>query len=101
MKVGEQWARLKGCQEFASDCYVSNDASRAGHGRLGFLTNERVLTFRKQLEERPRGAIDFIGVVAFEISTAVAVELVSDGAAGGIAVFLGTTREDRNSEGRA
>jgi molybdopterin synthase catalytic subunit/ribosomal protein S18 acetylase RimI-like enzyme len=101
VKAGEQWARSKGCMEFASDCYMSNDTSRAGHGRLGFLTNERALTFRKQLEERPQGAVDFIGVVPFEISTAVAVELVSDGAAGGIAVFLGTTREDRNSEGRA
>lgn len=100
VKAGEEWARSKGCKEFASDLLVKNDVSRAAHGRLGFLGNERVLTFRKGLEERPRGAVDFIGVVPFEISTTVAVELVSDAAAGGVAVFLGTTRGDRNSEGR-
>jgi molybdopterin synthase catalytic subunit/GNAT superfamily N-acetyltransferase len=101
VKAGEGWARSKGCTEFASDCRLSNDTSRAAHGRLGFLTNERAFTFRKQLEEQPNGAVDFIGVVPFEISTTVAVELVSDGAAGGIAVFLGTTREDRDAQGRA
>jgi molybdopterin synthase catalytic subunit/molybdopterin converting factor small subunit/GNAT superfamily N-acetyltransferase len=101
VKAGEQWARSRGCKEFGSDCYVSNDLSRAAHGRLAFSVNERVLTFRKQLEERSRGAADFIGVVPFEILTGVAVELVSDGAAGGIAVFLGTTREDRDSQGKA
>ena len=43
---------------------------------------------------------DWIEITADSLESAAAVAFVSDGAAGGIAVFAGTTRAERSSEGR-
>jgi molybdopterin synthase catalytic subunit len=43
---------------------------------------------------------DWIDILATPLDVAAAARFVSDGAAGGIDVFLGTTREERSADGR-
>ena len=45
----EQWAREKGCSEFASDCELSNTDSLRFHLALGFTEANRVICFTKAL----------------------------------------------------
>ena len=45
----EQWAREKGCREFASDCELSNAASLNFHLQIGFQEQNRIICFKKML----------------------------------------------------
>jgi len=45
----EQWARARGCTEFASDCELENDASLAFHLKAGFTEANRIICFTKEL----------------------------------------------------
>ena len=45
----EQWAREKGCSEFASDCELTNTASLRFHLSVGFQEANRIICFRKTL----------------------------------------------------
>ena len=45
----EQWAREKGCSEFASDCELSNTDSLRFHLQIGFEEQNRIICFRKKL----------------------------------------------------
>jgi len=45
----ERWALARGCQEFASDALLENEASHRMHRGLGFVETERVVYFRKDL----------------------------------------------------
>lgn len=45
----ESWAVEKGCQEFASDCELANEASYTFHLRHGFREANRVICFCKKL----------------------------------------------------
>ncbi len=45
----EQWAREKGCKEFASDCELSNTASLNFHLQIGFTEQNRIICFKKDL----------------------------------------------------
>ena len=45
----EQWARKKGCSEFASDCELGNDESLRFHLAAGFQEANRLICFRKSL----------------------------------------------------
>lgn len=45
----EQWAREKGCSEFASDCELTNTASLRFHLGIGFQEENRIICFRKTL----------------------------------------------------
>ncbi len=47
----QNWAKSKGCKEFASDCEISNDASVKLHQRLGFSEVSRLVHFAKKLED--------------------------------------------------
>jgi molybdopterin synthase catalytic subunit/GNAT superfamily N-acetyltransferase len=94
VKAAEQWAASRGCSEFASDCRVKNHVSRQAHGQLGFEEIEPVFSFRKPLAQSVSRASDFLGVVPYELHAGSIVQLVSDPAAGGIDVFLGTTRAE-------
>ena len=47
----EDWAREKGCAEFASDCELGNEASRNFHLGAGFLEANRIICFVKRLGE--------------------------------------------------
>lgn len=45
----EEWAKSKGCSEFASDCEINNTESLEFHLRLGFEEANRIICFKKKL----------------------------------------------------
>lgn len=45
----EDWAKSKGCREFASDCELANVDSLQMHGKLGFHEANRIVCFTKKL----------------------------------------------------
>lgn len=45
----EQWAREKGCSEFASDCELCNTSSLCFHLSIGFEEQNRIICFKKKL----------------------------------------------------
>jgi len=45
----ENWAKEKGCREFASDCQLSNSMSLAFHLKVGFEEANRIICFTKKL----------------------------------------------------
>lgn len=45
----EQWAKGKGCAEFASDCELDNSDSLAFHLSVGFTEANRIICFTKKL----------------------------------------------------
>ena len=45
----QDWARAKGCAEFASDCELGNDASLRFHLKMGFAEANRIICFTKAL----------------------------------------------------
>lgn len=45
----ENWAREKGCKEFASDCEIDNIVSLQFHNATGFAEANRVICFTKKL----------------------------------------------------
>ena len=49
IRVAEQWAREKGCQEIASDTWLDNDASIQAHLKMGYYEVDRLVHFVKRL----------------------------------------------------
>ena len=49
LKACEDWAREKGCTEFASDCELDNAESLSFHLALGFEEANRIICFKKDL----------------------------------------------------
>ncbi|MEO4055151.1 aminoglycoside 6'-N-acetyltransferase [Solibacillus sp. CAU 1738] len=49
VKNCEKWAKIKDCQEFASDCELENNESLAMHLKLGFTEANRIICFKKTL----------------------------------------------------
>lgn len=49
VQVCEEWAREKGCTEFASDCELTNKESLAFHNKVGFQEANRIICFTKKL----------------------------------------------------
>ncbi|AIF42890.1 aminoglycoside 6'-N-acetyltransferase [Virgibacillus sp. SK37] len=45
----EEWAKEKGCREFASDCELENVESLVMHQKLGFGEANRIICFKKDL----------------------------------------------------
>ena len=45
----EQWAKNKGCLEFASDCELDNNQSLKFHLGIGFKEENRIICFKKNL----------------------------------------------------
>jgi aminoglycoside 6'-N-acetyltransferase I len=45
----EDWAKRRGCREFASDVLLDNTGSQTMHRALGFEETERVVYYRKTL----------------------------------------------------
>lgn len=45
----EQWAREQGCEEFASDCELTNTESQAFHQAVGFREANRIVAYVRQL----------------------------------------------------
>jgi aminoglycoside 6'-N-acetyltransferase I len=49
VKAAEDWARVRGCSEMASDCLLENLTSFRAHLALGYEEVERLIHFRKDL----------------------------------------------------
>jgi aminoglycoside 6'-N-acetyltransferase I len=49
VSAAEDWARRRGCREFASDTTLDNLDSAAAHAALGFEEVEQIRCFRKAL----------------------------------------------------
>lgn len=45
----EEWAKTKGCKEFASDCELNNTESLKFHLQVGFEEVNRIICFKKNL----------------------------------------------------
>lgn len=46
----QDWARARGCREFASDCELDNKVSQAFHRGVGFTEANRIVCYVKRLE---------------------------------------------------
>jgi molybdopterin synthase catalytic subunit len=101
VSAAEDWARDRGCSEFASDRREENLISRAAHEALGFRHTDRCALLHKELVDTVRPATDFIGIVDFELDAGSITQLVAAEDAGGIAIFLGTTRAEISPAGTA
>jgi molybdopterin synthase catalytic subunit/predicted N-acetyltransferase YhbS len=103
VRAAEEWARARGCTEMASDCLGWNHVSFTAHQHLGYATAEREITFHKAIDgadpSSPHG-FDWVALSPHDLCAAAAVRFVSDGVAGGIAVFLGTTRAENSASGQ-
>lgn len=49
VNICEEWAKKKGCREFASDCELENVESLVMHLKLGFGETNRIICFKKDL----------------------------------------------------
>ena len=49
VRIAEQWAREKGCEEMASDAEIGNDLSLSAHQALGYSETSRLIHLRKEL----------------------------------------------------
>ena len=49
LKECENWAREKGCSEFASDCELKNDLSLEFYLKMGFSETNKIICFKKQI----------------------------------------------------
>jgi aminoglycoside 6'-N-acetyltransferase I len=49
IEAAEEWSRLKGCREMASDAVLDNELSHHAHRALGFEVVNRCVYFRKRL----------------------------------------------------
>lgn len=49
LRACENWAKEKGCREFASDCELDNTQSLKFHLRVGFEEANRIICFTKKL----------------------------------------------------
>jgi aminoglycoside 6'-N-acetyltransferase I len=52
MAAAEEWARSVGARELASDTWLDNEPSQLAHEALGFDVVDRVVNYKKSLEER-------------------------------------------------
>lgn len=49
VRIAEQWAREKGCEEMASDAEIDNGLSLSAHRGLGYIETSRLVHLRKDL----------------------------------------------------
>jgi aminoglycoside 6'-N-acetyltransferase I len=49
LKYGENWAKMKGCHEFASDTELRNKLSQKVHKKLGFIAANKIVCFIKKI----------------------------------------------------
>jgi aminoglycoside 6'-N-acetyltransferase I len=49
VEAAEDWARLKGCRQMASDAELWNSVSHQAHGALDYQVTARLVLFKKEL----------------------------------------------------
>ena len=50
LKSCEEWAKKRGCTEFASDCELTNTLSQDVHEKLGFTKTNVIVCYKKVLK---------------------------------------------------
>jgi aminoglycoside 6'-N-acetyltransferase I len=55
IRAAETWARDAGYREMASDALLDNEVSIQAHKALGYQETDRIVCFRRSLEENPAG----------------------------------------------
>lgn len=50
LKAAQNWAKEKGCREFASDCELTNTQSLSFHLACGFEEANRIICFVKEID---------------------------------------------------
>jgi len=50
IKHAEEYAKIRGIKEIASDCLINNHVSKLFHKSCGFVEKERVICFVKEIE---------------------------------------------------
>jgi len=103
--AAERWVLDSGCVEIGSGCDRENNVSRASHLAIGFRPIDDLIFFRKRLSDDsptrlPTSADDWVELLDVPLRIAEVVRFASDVKAGGIDVFLGTTRAETHSDGR-
>lgn len=104
VQAAEDWARAQGCSEMGSDCLIENVVSLRAHEAMGYEVVDRCINLRKSLvapgqSSRAPGEHDWIALSNAPLPVARAVEFVTVPQAGGIDVFLGTTRTEVSPAG--
>lgn len=56
VQAAERWAADQGCKEMASDAHLGNAVSHESHKALGFEESERLVHFRKRLNDSKKEA---------------------------------------------
>lgn len=59
--AGEEWARVRGCREFASDSEIGNEVAHLTHQQLGFEVTQRAVLYRKSLAPARDDSVDRVG----------------------------------------
>ena len=49
VKLGEQWAKQKGCLQMASDCELTNVGSYNFHNKIGYSEANKIVCFKKDI----------------------------------------------------
>jgi aminoglycoside 6'-N-acetyltransferase I len=49
VETGEKWAAGRGCKQMASDTWLWNTASQEFHKQVGFMEEERLVTYIKRI----------------------------------------------------
>jgi aminoglycoside 6'-N-acetyltransferase I len=50
IRAAEQWARMQGCVEMASDTWIDDERSQRAHEALGYEVVDRCVHFRKSVK---------------------------------------------------
>jgi molybdopterin synthase catalytic subunit len=112
LEGAERWAATQGRAEIGSGCGVENRISHAGHLACGFSEIRDEIFFRKRvsmeqseapetLSREPAGSEEeWIELTESPLRVEDVVRFVSNARAGGINMFLGTTRAETSGDGR-
>jgi aminoglycoside 6'-N-acetyltransferase I len=52
LQCSEEWAKRKGCTEFASDCEITNENSYQFHLNAGFTEANKIICFTKAIGDK-------------------------------------------------
>jgi molybdopterin synthase catalytic subunit len=102
MRAAEAWARDRGFQEMGSDCWATNRTSLLAQHALGFQVANRLVPLRRALVPAPARAPspDLIALVRSNSWVQAVAEFVYHPDAGGVDIFVGTTRSETSVTGQ-
>jgi molybdopterin synthase catalytic subunit len=103
MRAAEEWAREQAFQEMGSDCWATNSTSVYAHHALGFQVAPRLVPLRRALIPTPTPVTspDLVALVRSNPWVQAVSEFVYHPDAGGVDIFIGTTRSENGPAGQA